>query len=750
MKKNSAVLIDFLYHFLNAGVLACAVILCFFDFFGIADITWRHYIVLLFSIILLFLIKRLNIRQQIYILLLGTLIAALLFIIIGREKCLSWILAQKDLVWTFAVTVIVCIWQILMEKRAALRKTTVIILLVWLIYALFSKQQVHKMGVAFLLMYAVEAMTEFIHFAWKKVKNEHFYSFILWITPFLALYFGLLCLAPAPDTSYSWQWAKDIYHNVEEKITMCLENFMNGKREDMENAVSGFSGEANLFSNVSVGERQIMTIATLDTRNLPFYLTGKVYDSFDGREWVSLNQNSGDERLFDTVETAYALERYANNGEGNYYKNINLEVNYQQFHTNYLLAPSKTWSVQGTENKISYHQSGADLIFDKKAGYGTGYLLKFCHLNMDREMLYDFLLTELKEDEMIWEKTVYRYAGMDIAADDLNAYRENIQAQYLKEVVDSPQVEEWLVSVTQYAENDVEKLFYIEEELAGMSYNTNPGSLPDEITDAQSFLEYFLLEKQEGYCSYFATTFVLLARMEGFPARYVQGFCIPTGNEKETAVYSSMAHAWPEVYIEGKGWIPFEPTPEYRNRRYATWEIKTDKKDDYVNHNWTTPKEDISAEAEYTEETDEADYEKKERLRWVKYVLWGALLIMIISILAFAIDKVSEKRREKKRSLSQKYKAAVLRNLQILAMLGYERADSETYHEFLERIELSKDGSYIITAFIETYESILYGNREIGAAELEECLEQQKALIQALRINKGRKYIFYRMKLYIM
>ncbi|MCM1263868.1 MAG: transglutaminase domain-containing protein [Butyrivibrio sp.] len=750
MKKNSAALIDFLYRLLNVGVFACAVILCFSGLFEIADITWRHYIVLLFSIILFFLIKRLKVRQQIYILLLGSLILALLFMIIGREKCLNWILAQKDLMWTFVVAVAASVLQLFMEKRVVLKKTIVIILLVRLIYALFSKQQVPKMGVAFLLMYVMMAMTEFIHFAWKKVKNEKFYSFIIWVTPFLALYFCLLCLAPAPDTPYSWQWAKDIYHNVEEKIAMCLENFMNGKREDLDGAVSGFSDEAALFSDIRADDKQIMTIATLDTRNLPFYLTGKVYNSFNGREWISLNESSSGERLLDTVETAYALERYADNGEGDYYKNINLEVGYQQFHTSYLLAPSKTWNVQGTESKISYHQSGADFIFDKKAGYGTEYLLKFCHINMDREILCDFLTTELNEDEMIWEKTAYRYAGMDIAVDDLNAYRESIQAQYLGEVVASPQVEEWITGVTQYAENDVERLFYMEEALAEMSYNTNPGSLPDEITDARSFLEYFLLEKQEGYCSYFATAFVLLAGIEGFPARYVQGFCVPTGNEKETAVYSSMAHAWPEVYIEGKGWFPFEPTPGYGNRRYATWEIKANKKDDYANHNWTTPKEDILAEAESTDETDEADYEKKEQFRWIKYVLWGALLIMAVGILAFAIDKVSEKRREKKRSLSQKYKAAVLRNLQVLAMLGYEKTASETYHEFLERIGLSEDGNYVSTAFIETYESILYGTREIGAAELEECLGQQKALIQALRINKGRKYIFYRIRLYMM
>ena len=37
----------------------------------------------------------------------------------------------------------------------------------------------------------------------------------------------------------------------------------------------------------------------------------------------------------------------------------------------------------------------------------------------------------------------------------------------------------------------------------------------------------------------------------------VQGFCVPV-QEGETAVFSNMAHAWPEAYLEGVGWVPFE------------------------------------------------------------------------------------------------------------------------------------------------------------------------------------------------
>ena len=92
-----------------------------------------------------------------------------------------------------------------------------------------------------------------------------------------------------------------------------------------------------------------------------------------------------------------------------------------------------------------------------------------------------------------------------------------------------------------------------------------PGPLPKHITTPEAFLDYFLLESKQGYCSYFATAFVLLARAEGIPARYVEGFCVPLQGEQSLTVYGNMVHAWPEVYIQGVGGIPFEPTRDMAN-----------------------------------------------------------------------------------------------------------------------------------------------------------------------------------------
>ncbi|MFC7232477.1 transglutaminase domain-containing protein [Saliphagus sp. GCM10025308] len=74
--------------------------------------------------------------------------------------------------------------------------------------------------------------------------------------------------------------------------------------------------------------------------------------------------------------------------------------------------------------------------------------------------------------------------------------------------------------------------------------------------------EAFLLEMDEGYCVYFATTMTQMLRSEGIPARYATGYT--TGqqvDDNEYVVRGLDAHAWVEVYFPDQGWVVFEPTP---------------------------------------------------------------------------------------------------------------------------------------------------------------------------------------------
>lgn len=751
MKNGNGAVITFLYRLLSAGVFSSAVILYFSDLYGMTGLIWKHFAVLLLSCALFFGVRQLQKRQRIYAVFVSVPFAALVFSVMGREKAGAWLLTQSSYLWTIVFVVSICFLQLWSEKYFLLKILFSGMMCALLLYALFAGRHVPKMGVLFLLLYVVMTVTEYLWIMSKNREKGSSHAYIVWLAPFLALYFAILVLMPAPEKPYSWLWLKNIYLRMEEKITVYTENLINRNNEDLDGGISGFSERAALFSNLASDDKNIMVIETVSGKKQPLYLAGKSYDVFDGREWKSTKEGNEGERLLDTMETVYALEAYANDDPDHliYYNGIGAKAGYRHFHTDYLLTPLKTWKIEG---KQKYRQNGADLVFDKKAGYGTEYTFQYCRMNMGRETTLDFLQSDNAENMDLWENTAKKYAKENIPYTELFAYRENMRKRYLPETKVSPETEEWLAAVTKDAADKIEGLFCIEEALADMKYNVNSGGLPEDVTDEQSFLRHFLLEKQEGFCTYYATAFVLLARAEGFPARYVQGFSVPLGNAGETEVYSSMAHAWPEVYFEGKGWIPFEPTPGYGVRRYPAEPKKPKKEEDGAEVEESGEREYVFGSKENLEdEEDEERKEREEKRRELKRAItWIAIcgsLILTAGIFIFIMDRLSEKYRDKRRTTDEKYKRALQRNMQILSMLGCEREGAETYHELIERIGKREDRETIPTAFIAAYENILYGTHEIGESDLEACLEQKEELMRILRKKKGRRYVFYWLRL---
>lgn len=76
-------------------------------------------------------------------------------------------------------------------------------------------------------------------------------------------------------------------------------------------------------------------------------------------------------------------------------------------------------------------------------------------------------------------------------------------------------------------------------------------------------LAAFLLQSRRGHCEYFASSMVVLLRVLRVPARIVNGFQAGEYNEigENYVIRGRDAHSWVEVWIQGSGWIPFDPTP---------------------------------------------------------------------------------------------------------------------------------------------------------------------------------------------
>jgi hypothetical protein len=104
------------------------------------------------------------------------------------------------------------------------------------------------------------------------------------------------------------------------------------------------------------------------------------------------------------------------------------------------------------------------------------------------------------------------------------------------------------------------------EAVALQRWFTHPGrftySLDVHEPNTAQALDNFLTKDRRGYCQQFAFAMAVLARLLGIPSRVAVGYTegSPIGHDRWD-VRTSDAHAWPELYFQGAGWLRFEPTP---------------------------------------------------------------------------------------------------------------------------------------------------------------------------------------------
>ncbi len=102
---------------------------------------------------------------------------------------------------------------------------------------------------------------------------------------------------------------------------------------------------------------------------------------------------------------------------------------------------------------------------------------------------------------------------------------------------------------------------------ANYSYSLSPR----EPRDPSDFVAGFLFGGGgSGYCVHFASSLIILARLNGIPARYATGFLayIPETSYR-TVVTGMAAHAWPEVWLEDQGWVTWEATTAVNPQFYS-------------------------------------------------------------------------------------------------------------------------------------------------------------------------------------
>ena len=304
---------------------------------------------------------------------------------------------------------------------------------------------------------------------------------------------------------------------------------------------------------------------------------------------------------------------------------------------------------------------------------------------------------------------------------------------------DSDELKDYTDKLYEGCENDVEKLERIKELLQSFEYTETPGMIPEYVDSESDFLDYFILESRKGYCSYFATACTLLARAEGIPARYVQGYDIKNGSRNSMYVSSNMAHAWCEVYFDGAGWVSYDCTPGFGGGTYWASESK---------HSDLPPLATYERKETPTDETNFPEVQEEPEdegfvIKWYMVAIPVAVGIAVIALF-FLIFKIYAAVRLNKMDYDRKFVVLCKQIFTVLKLLGKPIKESETIYEY--KVRLSADYEEDLLIFTEDLENYLYnpsGNEKGFKEACEKAFKIRDTLLEDLKKRSIVRFIRY-------
>lgn len=612
------------------------------------------------------------------------------------------------------------------RKIPLLKAAAVIAAAALMVYFMIDRRSISSVNAAFFYIFILLYMVELIQARSCKKGYTAREGHTAGMLPFVLIFMTVLMVLPAPRKPFDWTFVKKACIAVREELITISQHIIRTGQENYLPAYSGFSENGNLFASVHADSSEVMTVKLKEDSKQPgkLYLAGKVFDSFDGRMWEQRAESKEyDARSTDAVETMYAVESRFPENDGDYCRMNSITVTYRYFSSAYVFAPLKTFE-------------GKTPLVPRRRSYGDSYDVRYICLNSHNKEFMQLFREEQTNTAVSLSLLSKQYGDGSFKGNSdagLSEYRKNIKKMYLHDIRPSAKVTDYLENVTAGADTDFDKLRAIERALSGMKYDTAPGALPENVRDGATFLDYFLFESRKGFCSHYATAFVLLANSEGIPARYVQGFMVKVKPGETAAVTSDMAHAWPEAYIEGFGWMSFEPTPGYGSSAEDGWEMSNDT--GTVSQPVIMPvipeKSEISPPV-----TDSAGRHRK-----VSPVIPAAIAgIAVFMLLIFmAADRLFAVQRFKAMNCSQKFSYQYERNNKILYYLGFTRKSTETLSEFHARC--SRDFGEAPTEYMKCYERKVFGNHEILSEDYEKAFTAEKDILADACRQRGRRLL---------
>ncbi len=309
-----------------------------------------------------------------------------------------------------------------------------------------------------------------------------------------------------------------------------------------------------------------------------------------------------------------------------------------------------------------------------------------------------------------------------------------------------------------------QKLYYIDYVRSYLANNFVYTTAPGHVPEGRDAIDYFLTESRQGYCTYFASAAVMMFRAAGIPARYVEGYVVPSyrvsgGAEtsvlnrwaekcgledapamiegRNTQVRNSDAHAWVEVYLTGYGWRTVEVTPSVNagrpegdgiseNESISPDEEETISSDNVTDDESDTAEDMADGESQVEDENISSETVDEADSSGITGVVWKIIVIALAAVLVviFIISRII-KRKKLEFTLDSSDIIGIYSALEkLLDYAGYVRPGYMDYEEYAEYLE-SRDWifkMYNIRMMTDTVLAVNFGGDSVSVAD-----EQRKS-----------------------
>lgn len=639
------------------------------------------------------------------------------FLAVDREKRSSFLESRSYLLWILLITVAGYILGRLMATYTTVKRVTLFLFIAGGIALMCTGTKTGKAPVVGGFLMILFLISEEVQRNWEKSGFSEMKAHLVCIAPFLLLLTCLVYRIPAPQKTYDWGFAVNLWQRAGDLFEQLSAKFLFRTEEYGE---IGFSENGEVGGRLKDSDEEVLLFTDKGRSPERVYLTGAVFDRFDGRGWSAENGLQEDIRLLDTLELMCAVYKKDAMYAVDYYQNSYARLESRFHSTHYLFLPQKTFLSGAKLGGLSYVETWENVKTKKRLPYRSEYPLSFLRLNQDTPLFRELLLTAEPITEEEWGDFLFTkrlVAENELSYSHYIEYKEILKASYAETPELSEEVKTVLDRLYEGAANDLERLERLEKWLCSMKYSHSAEVLPESVTSPETFMDYFLLEEQEGYCVHYATAFALAARALGLPVRYVQGFCFDRNASDNGMVKAERAHAWPEVYFDNVGWIMFEPTPGYH--KSEGWSLRSRETSESPKGNGTSfvPVEVIAGQEKEKPETS-GDGRNSFDAR-VVVIPVACCAIFLVSYLGAAGLVTGYRYRKMERGRKVLYLCGKCGRM--LQRLGYRKKEGETLEEYGCR--LKNDFPESITDFIPVYERTVYSETEPSTETLS-CVER--------------------------